>query len=88
MHGERTRQWNSDDSLERQVRGALLRADVFENHWLDETEQGEFLPQMQETIPGQYDAAGHGIDIFAIDQMGALWIIEVSRGRKYGAIVA
>ena len=39
---------------------------------------------MQESIPGQY-GGGKGIDIFAIDEIGQLWVIEVSRGTPRGA---
>jgi len=40
---------------------------------------------MTATIPGQFNASGHGIDIMALDGERRLWIIEVSRGSKLGA---
>lgn len=43
---------------------------------------------MSATIPGQYDDAGHGVDIFAMDAVAggrSLWVIEVSRGVPGGA---
>ena len=82
----RTASWKSDDAAEQYVRDLMTRyRDVFENHWLDaHSERGEFLPLMQESIPGQY-GGGKGIDIFAIDEIGQLWVIEVSRGTPRGA---
>lgn len=75
----RTDHWPSDDVFEGFVRGEIVRReDVFENH------EGDFLPRMRESIPGQYDRT-HGVDIFAVDEWGDLWIIEVSRGSPRGA---
>jgi hypothetical protein len=39
---------------------------------------------MLESIPGQYDRS-RGIDIFAVDDGGRLWVLEVSRGTLRGA---
>ena len=82
----RTDRWASDDAAEQYVRQMLVDSRrTFENHWLDsETELGEFLPLMRETIPGQY-GHGRGVDIFALDDVGRLWVIEVSRGSPRGA---
>ena len=82
----RSDRWSSDDAAEQYVRQLLVDSRrAFENHWLDsETEKGEYLPLMRETIPGQY-GQGHGIDIFALDDVGRLWVIEVSRGAPRGA---
>lgn len=81
----RTARWTSDDAAEQYVRDLLVhRPGTFENLWFDRTERGEYLPQMTETIPGQYDPK-HGIDVFAVDYHGRLWIIEVSRGTVRGA---
>ncbi len=82
----RTDQWKSDDAAEQYVRALMTRyRDVFENHWLDvDTERGEYLPLMQESIPGQYEG-NKGIDIFALEDVGQLWVIEVSRGTPRGA---
>jgi hypothetical protein len=75
--------------MEAFVRDALRnRQNFFENHWIGEHGRGEFLQMMTATIPGHYDEAGHGVDIFAMDALDpkrALWIIEVSRGRAGGA---
>jgi hypothetical protein len=75
--------------MEAFVRDALRnRQHYFENHWIDDHGHGEFLPMMTATVPGHYDSAGHGIDIFAMDSLDptrALWVIEVSRGRVGGA---
>jgi hypothetical protein len=62
------------------VRDLLVRfGHAFENHWLSsDTERGEYLPLMREAIPGQY-GSNKGVDIFAIDHAGQLWIIEVSQ---------
>jgi hypothetical protein len=86
LTGRLTDHWTSDDSAEQYVRQLLVSSrHAFENHWLDaDTERGEFLPLMQETIPGQY-GNGKGIDIFSIDDVGVLWVIEVSRGTPRGA---
>jgi len=51
----------------------------FKNH------EGDDLPQMSATDPGQFNTSGHGIDIMALDRQRTLWIIEVSRGRIQGA---
>jgi hypothetical protein len=82
----RSDRWTSDDGAEQYVRQLLVESRrAFENHWLDaDTERGEFLPLMRETIPGQY-GSNHGIDIFARDDLGHLWVIEVSRGTPRGA---
>ena len=82
----RTDRWRSDDAAEQYVRDLMVGyRDAFENHWISaDTERGEFLPLMLETIPGQYDRR-RGIDIFAIDEVGRLWVIEVSRGTPRGA---
>jgi hypothetical protein len=81
----RTTRWKSDDAAEQYVRGLLPGPwRPFENHWLDLSEKGEPLPAMLESIPGQYDRS-RGIDIFAVDDAGRLWVIEVSRGTLRGA---
>jgi hypothetical protein len=77
--------------MEEYVRRVLVRhGDVFENHWIGDDDRGEYLTQMMEAIPGQYDKQ-HGVDIFAVDFSNNLWVIEVSqadfkgggRGVKY-----
>lgn len=82
----RTDRWRSDDAAEQYVRELLVCSRyAFENHWISaHGERGEFLPLMAESIPGQYGAT-RGIDIFAVDEAGVLWIIEVSRGSPRGA---
>jgi hypothetical protein len=81
----RTDRWKSDDAAEQYVRSLLPGPwRPFENHWLDVTEQGELLPAMVESIPGQYDRT-RGIDIFSLDDLGRLWVLEVSRGTLRGA---
>src|SRR4051812_45183163 len=78
--------WKSSDAAEQYVRYLLSRSDdAFENHWFsDATGRGEFLVQMQATIPGQF-GNNHGIDIIGLDFAHRLWLIEVSRGRRGGA---
>ena len=75
--------------MEAFVRDALCnRSNYFENHWINEKGAGQFLRKMTATIPGQYDEAGHGIDILAMDGLYAersIWVIEVSRGTPGGA---
>jgi hypothetical protein len=67
------------------VLGLLLdRADAFENHDLDSSERGGFMPRMRSAVPGQH-GPGHGIDIFAVDDRSRLWVIEVSIGTLRGA---
>ena len=69
------------DLLEGYVRYCLLNnPGVFQNHSEDA------LPRMVATIPGQYNST-QGIDIFALDEQRQLWVIEVSRGRKRGALL-
>jgi hypothetical protein len=88
-YGKRTRRWKSGDRFEGMVRGLLVScADAFENHWTDAYGRGRFLPQMEETIPGQFNGSGHGVDIFGLDVEGRLWILEVSRGKRMGATVS
>lgn len=60
------------------------RDDAFENHDLSSDERGGFLPRMRTAVPGQH-ARGWGIDIFAVDHDGLLWIVEVSLGVVRGA---
>ncbi len=83
------RRWKSEDRMEAFVRDSLRnRQNYFENHWFDNGDQGEFLRMMTATIPGHYDEAGHGIDIFAMDSLDtdrSIWVIEVSRGIPGGA---
>ena len=69
------------DKLEQYVRYCLIHnPGVFQNH------SGDGLPRMVATIPGQYNST-QGIDIFALDKQRQLWVIEVSRGRKSGALL-
>jgi hypothetical protein len=83
------RRWKSADKMEAFVRDCLRnRQNYFENHWIDLRGRGQFLHMMAATIPGQYDEAGHGVDIFAMDAMAtgrSIWVIEVSRGTPGGA---
>ena len=77
---DKGRRWRSDDRLESYVRDRLTSyPGFFKNH------EGEALPTMVVTLPGQFNASGHGIDILALDASRTLWIIEVSRGSKHGA---
>ncbi len=77
---DKGRRWRSDDRLESYVRDRLTSyPGFFKNH------EGEALPQMSVTIPGQFNRSGHGIDILALDASRILWIIEVSRGSRHGA---
>jgi hypothetical protein len=75
--------------MEAFVRDALRnRQHFFESHWIGDNGRGEYLPMMTATIPGHYDVAGHGIDIFALDSLDperTVWVIEVSRGYAGGA---
>lgn len=66
--------------MENYVRGCLVQYPrMFSNYY------GEFLPRMRAAIPGQFNQAGHGFDILAVDDSGGnLWIIEVSAGRTEG----
>jgi hypothetical protein len=81
----RTDRWKSDDAAEQYVRSLLPGPwRPFENHWLDASEHGENLPQMVESIPGQYGRT-RGIDILAVDDLWRLWVLEVSRGTLRGA---
>ena len=74
------RRWRSDDQLEAYVRDRLVNYPrFFKNH------EGDDLPLMTVTIPGQFNRSGHGIDILALDESRTLWIIEVSRGSTAGA---
>jgi hypothetical protein len=74
------RRWGSGDRLEAYVRDRLVNfPGFFKNH------EGDKLPTMDSTIPGQFNKSGHGIDILALDCRGTLWIIEVSRGSIRGA---
>lgn len=69
------------DLLEGYVRYCLLNnPGIFQNHSL------EPLPRMVTVIPGQYNST-QGIDILALDKRRQLWVIEVSRGRKRGALL-
>jgi hypothetical protein len=69
------------DLLEGYVRYCLLNnPGIFQNHSL------ELLPRMVAAIPGQYNST-QGIDILALDKHRRLWVIEVSRGRKRGALL-
>ena len=80
MNVDAGRKWGSDDRLEAYVRDRLVNyPHFFKNH------MGDDLPQMETTIPGQFNESGHGIDILALDRRRQLWIIEVSRGSKLGA---
>ena len=85
----RTSRWRSKDPTERHVRAMLeTRDDYFENHFIDNHSRGEFLPLMIATVPGHFNKSGHGIDVFARDFENRLWIVEVSKGRRFGATVA
>jgi hypothetical protein len=69
------------DLLEGYVRYCLLNnPGIFQNHCL------EPLPRMVAAVPGQYNSR-QGIDILALDEERQLWVIEVSRGRKRGALL-
>ena len=84
--GKDTRKWKSNQRFENLVRQFLVSyGDAFENHMVDGARQERFLPKMEETIPGQFNKSNHGIDIFAIDVMGRLWVIEISEGKVEGA---
>jgi hypothetical protein len=75
------RKSKAPDKLEQYVRYCLIHnPGVFQNH------SGDGLPRMVATIPGQYNST-QGIDIFALDKRRQLWVIEVSRGRKSGALL-
>lgn len=79
MSTDAGRQWGSGDRLEAYVRDRLVNyPHFFKNH------MGDDLPQMECTIPGQFNRSGHGIDILALDKSRTLWIIEVSRGSNLG----
>jgi hypothetical protein len=74
------RRWRSGDKLEAYVRDRLVNyPHFFKNH------EGDDLPLMSVTIPGQFNRSGHGIDILALDGRRTLWIVEVSRGSTAGA---
>jgi hypothetical protein len=80
MGADAGRRWGSGDQLEGYVRDRLVNyPHFFKNH------EGDDLPLMSATIPGQFNRSGHGIDIMALDQRRTLWIIEVSRGSTRGA---
>jgi len=80
MSADAGRKWGSGDRFEAYVRDRLVSyPHFFKNH------EGDDLPQMTVTIPGQFNDSGHGIDIMALDQSRTLWIIEVSRGSVLGA---
>ncbi len=65
------RRWGSGDKLEAYVRDRLVNYPrFFKNH------EGNDLPQMDVTIPGQFNESGHGIDILALDKQRTLWIID------------
>jgi hypothetical protein len=70
------RKWGSDDKLESYVRDWLFT--LFTNH------MGSDLPQMDSTIPGQFNESGQGIHIIAVDKKRTPRIIEVSRGSTPG----
>lgn len=78
--------YQSNDAAETFVRNRLVHhPNSLQNHNLNSvTEQGDPIARMRETIPGQYNTV-NGIDIFGIDVLGRLWIIEVSRGNPRGA---
>jgi hypothetical protein len=85
---KRSEKWKSSDRLEGFVRQVMVRHPrMFENHYIHERGVGDFLPLMDQTIPGQFNGSGNGVDIFAIDLGRNLWIVEVSRGVKRGATV-
>jgi hypothetical protein len=80
MSTDAGRRWGSGDRLEAYVRDRLVNyPHFFRNH------EGDDLPPMSVTIPGQFNKSGHGIDILALDNRRTLWIIEVSRGSSRGA---
>lgn len=80
MISDAGRKWGSNDRFEAYVRDRLVSyPHFFKNH------EGDDLPQMTVTIPGQFNDSGHGIDILALDQGRTLWIIEASRGSICGA---
>lgn len=80
MNVDAGRKWRPDDKLEGYVRDRLVNYPrFFKNH------EGNDLPLMTVTIPGQFNRSGHGIDILALDSQRTLWIIEVSRGSHLGA---
>ena len=80
MTADAGRRWGSGDRLEAYVRDRLVNyPHFFRNH------EGDDLPPMSVTIPGQFNKSGHGIDILALDHRRMLWIIEVSRGSSLGA---
>jgi len=83
--GRRTDRWPITDRAESSVRGFLLSGRNFHNAFCDESGVGERLPRMVEAIPGQHNASNHGIDLFAIDGSGRLWVIEVTRGNSRDA---
>ena len=78
--------WKSSDAAEQYVRDLLVRYDdAFENHWISaSSERGDYLTLMRATIPGQW-GNNHGIDVIALDVIGRVWLIEVSRGTRRGA---
>ena len=80
MSTDTGRKWGSGDRLEAYVRDRLVNhSRFFKNH------EGDYLPLMNVTIPGQFNTSGHGIDVMALDNQRTLWIIEVSRGSSLGA---
>lgn len=66
--------------LENFVRESMvLYPRMFKNHY------GEFLPLMRHAVQCQFNKAGHGFDILAVDALnGNLWVIEVSAGKPEG----
>jgi hypothetical protein len=77
----RQKKRKAPDLLEGYVRYCLLNnPGIFQNHSEDA------LPRMVAAIPGQYNSQ-QGIDILALDEPRQLWVIEVSRGRKRGALL-
>ena len=85
-YGSATRHWRSKQRFENLVRQFLVTyADAFENHMVGGSRSERLMPKMEETIPGQFNRSNHGIDIFAVDVTGRLWVIEISEGRLEGA---
>jgi len=85
---KRSERWKSDNPLEGYVRYVMVRhPHMFENHDIHGKGMGDFMPLMDQTIPGQFNGSGNGVDIFAIDSARNLWIVEVSAGVKRGATV-
>lgn len=86
VYGNSTRKWRSRQRFENLVRQFLVTySDAFENHMVGGSRSQRLMPKMEETIPGQFNRSNHGIDIFAVDVTGHLWVIEISEGRREGA---